>query len=227
MDELKAKLLANIRKEDGPLEDQCWVWTGTRRSNYGVVWWQYQSEGVHRVAYRAFVGDIPPGMWVLHHCDKPLCINPSHIYLGTPQDNSNDMVERGRNLTGEIHPFAVLDDQDVVEVLRMLQEGKSQVKIAEQFWVRPSAVHKIAHGQTRRSVPGPRLEIYTSRHRGVRKKRDRWRGTYWLATLSVNGRQQQLGSFGFESDAAICWNTHVAYLGLDRPLNEITEWNHD
>jgi hypothetical protein len=51
----------------------------------------------------------------------------------------------------------------------------------------------------------------------------------WGASLWVDGKRLNLGRFGFEGDAAICWNYHVAYLGLKRPLNVIiqADWHHD
>jgi hypothetical protein len=121
----------------------------------------------------------------------------------------------------------VLIDQQVAEVLQMLHEGKSQARVAEHFGVSRSAISDIARGKTRTSVPGPRPEKRTcSSHftgdRGVRRHGNKWR-----ACLKLNGRLLVLGALGFKSDAAICWNTHVAYLGLDRPLNEITEYHHD
>jgi hypothetical protein len=75
-----------------------------------------------------------------------------------------------------------------------------------------------------RSVPGRRLKkrTYHSQYRGVTKSRNMWQ-----ACLVLKGRKLHLGAFRFESDAAICWNYHVAHLGLDRPLNQITEFNHD
>jgi hypothetical protein len=120
-----------------------------------------------------------------------------------------------------------LSDQQVAEVLQMLQEGNSQARVAEHFGVSRSAIGDIARRKTRTSVPGPRPEKRTcSSHftgdRGVRRHGNKWR-----ANLKVNRRLLLLGSFAFKSDAAICWNYHVAYLELGRPLNQATEFNHD
>ena len=51
----------------------------------------------HRYMYELAVGPIPKGMFVCHHCDVPRCGNPQHLFVGTTQDNTADMVRKGRN----------------------------------------------------------------------------------------------------------------------------------
>jgi len=77
--------------------DECINWEGSvLRSGYG----QLTHEGKHQVAHRFFfekyVEQIAPGMWVLHKCDNRLCVNPKHLYQGTPIDNRADMLDRSR-----------------------------------------------------------------------------------------------------------------------------------
>ena len=69
----------------------CWEWRGAVNANgYGSIWTGKRSETVSRVAYRLFCGSIRrpgrPELSVLHRCDNPLCIKPSHLFLGTHAD---------------------------------------------------------------------------------------------------------------------------------------------
>jgi len=76
----------------------CWVWTGHRTPNgYGqVTGYSFTETYAHRLSWTMANGPIPGGMWVLHHCDNPPCINPDHLYIGTAADNAQDRERRGR-----------------------------------------------------------------------------------------------------------------------------------
>lgn len=77
---------------------ECWLWATTKdRKGYGQ-WFAYgRRQRAHRMAYESFVSEIPDGLWVLHKCDVPPCINPDHLFLGTAQDNTQDMIKKGRS----------------------------------------------------------------------------------------------------------------------------------
>ncbi len=75
----------------------CWLWTGPRRSSdYGAMAYKDGLESAHRFSYMLHYKKLPKGMWVLHKCDTPLCVNPKHLFLGTPADNERDMRQKGR-----------------------------------------------------------------------------------------------------------------------------------
>lgn len=76
----------------------CWEWVGSKRDyGYGQVYFKGKpARKAHRVAWELTHGPIPEGLDVLHDCDNPSCINPSHLHLGTHQQNMDEMVVRGR-----------------------------------------------------------------------------------------------------------------------------------
>ena len=85
----------------------CWLWMGSRRGSYGIIWNNNTNISVHRASWNIHRGDIPRGMWVLHRCDTPLCVNPDHLFLGTHRDNMIDAAYKGRlpvNQNGALHP---------------------------------------------------------------------------------------------------------------------------
>jgi hypothetical protein len=50
-----------------------------------------------------------------------------------------------------------------------------------------------------------------------------WDGRRWRVILRIDGKSKHLGCFGLLWNAVICANYHIAYLGLNVPLNDIAE----
>lgn len=82
--------------------DDCWNWTATtNKFGYGQLKRSGVTMRAHRFSYMIKLGQIPDGMCVLHRCDNPLCCNPKHLFLGTKKQNSEDMVKKGRQASGD------------------------------------------------------------------------------------------------------------------------------
>ena len=92
-EETKSRFWRKIQKTTG-----CWLWTAAKnKKGYGIFGLGKQTDKAHRIAWRLIVGPIPAGLFVLHKCDVPNCVNPAHLFLGTNLDNVKDMIAKGRN----------------------------------------------------------------------------------------------------------------------------------
>jgi len=80
---------------EGP--EDCWIWLGsTNPKGYGTLSCRGVPLKAHRVSWWLFKGEIPSGLFVLHRCDVRDCVNPNHLFLGTHQDNMDDMRKKQR-----------------------------------------------------------------------------------------------------------------------------------
>jgi len=82
------RLLERIRID----ENGCWNYIGYKNSSgYGRLRFNGKKILAPRLSYMSEKGNIPDGMFVLHTCDNPACVNPDHLYLGDAKDNAMDM----------------------------------------------------------------------------------------------------------------------------------------
>jgi hypothetical protein len=88
----------------------CWIWNREHSSfGYGTINAFGRKQMAHRVAWQLFRGPIPDGFLVCHRCDIPGCVNPNHLFLGTPADNAQDMVSKSRQSRGLRHSKRIKD----------------------------------------------------------------------------------------------------------------------
>lgn len=110
----------------------------------------------HRAAWRFANGEVPPGLMVMHLCDNPPCVNPTHLCPGTAADNMTDKKLKGRgrgSWPGEKNQMAKLTNVAVAEIRDLLASGARGVDIAPRFGVKPSTVWAIKRGVRWQKVP--------------------------------------------------------------------------
>ncbi len=141
----------------------CWLWLGPLSpdgygftSIRGGAGWHMRR--AHRLAWEIERGPIPVGMYVCHHCDNPPCVNPAHLFLGTPRDNMRDMWRKGRRLPtvkrGEEHASSVLTAESVMEIRHAYAEGRgNSYQLAARFGVTPTAVGFVIRGKVWTHLP--------------------------------------------------------------------------
>lgn len=139
---------SRLAEKTSVLENGCWMYIGGwNTKNYGVFWVNGKSRTAHRVAYELYVGSIPDDLSVLHTCDNPWCINPKHLFVGTQQDNIDDMISKGRDgFIRTKNGRALLDEDDIIEIKKLLDQF-SQQHIANQFGVSRSTISAISTGR--------------------------------------------------------------------------------
>jgi hypothetical protein len=142
----------------GSLSD-CWVCVSHAKNANGYILYytkdangKHKGTTLHRVIYELAMGKaLPPDLFACHRCDVPWCINPSHIFPGTSQDNQADMVVKGRNeaLHGENHWNSKLTEAQVWEArLKYMRGGVTQKKLADDYGVSMETMNSAIHCKT-------------------------------------------------------------------------------
>lgn len=150
----------------------CWIFKKNRGKEYGRIFHNKKRHGAHRVSlclYRGF--DLNSKLFVCHHCDNPICVNPDHLFVGTQKYNINDRDNKGRNgMSGrkisESHrinmsigmkkvrknwsnrKIKTTIDQYIADSILLLRNELSQRKIADLFGIKRWQVRKILDKST-------------------------------------------------------------------------------
>jgi hypothetical protein len=136
-------------KHVGEPNSGCWLWDAAcDRRGYGCMLANGKVRRATRLAYEHYVGPMPDGSVVCHRCDVPACVNPAHLFLGTPAENSADMVAKSRQAHGERVGAAKLTAADVAEIRAMHRAGTAQHRVAAQFGITQACVSLIATRKT-------------------------------------------------------------------------------
>ena len=164
----RIRSLSKVNEKTG-----CWEWQSSfkgqdKLKRYGHLTVGSRVDGTrrsiaaHRYAWEVFIDKIPNGMWVLHRCDNPSCVNPAHLFLGDRQDNVDDRERKQRNkmprLTGERHPSAKLTWRQVEVLRKLLKKGAPRNLLVEWFKVSQRTISDIANYKTWKLPQPPKEE---------------------------------------------------------------------
>lgn len=138
-------------------DNQCWLWQGSvNRHGYGAHRVDRKRLSCHRIAWMYPNYIIPEGMFVCHSCDNPSCCNPKHLWIGTHQDNMNDMKKKKRQsfvrAQGENHGLHTLTNEQVANIRWSFEQGKVSIgELSEEYLCSKEHIRKIVKNETRKN----------------------------------------------------------------------------
>lgn len=151
---------------------ECWPWIASKNNcGYGQITLK-QANGrwvrasAHKLSYELTHGPVPNGLCVLHYCDNPACVNPSHLWLGTMRDNNDDCMKKGRHkysknpprcppslkARGSRHGIAKLTESAVLDIRAKLAKGATMRSICKETGMSMSSIADVRDRVTWRHI---------------------------------------------------------------------------
>lgn len=135
------------------LENGCWKYSGFKNEKgYGKIQIGRTPRSVHRIIWAFFNGREPKANYfICHHCDNPSCFNPDHLFEGTPKDNSQDMIRKGRaflqknpeTYRGKKHPRVRMTKKELELIEKLLKTNMTQKQIGLEVGFSQSKISEI------------------------------------------------------------------------------------
>lgn len=139
----------------------CWHWVGEMCRGYGRMRLRLgkRSAPAHRASWVIHVGQLRPGEIIMHKCDNPRCVNPTHLEPGSHKKNMADASKRGLFRTGTGSPFSKLDEKTVAAARKRHWLGRESIaSLASECGVSGTTMSRIVRGQKWKRAGGPTCE---------------------------------------------------------------------
>lgn len=131
----------------------CWEWQGWKtKRGYGHFNFKGRPFRAHRISWFLKTGSLSEFnpfeiSCILHKCDNPSCVNPEHLFIGTQQDNADDMVQKNRlpkiSRVGQNNGHVKLTEECVINIRREYTEGVLRKELRERYNVSKTAISAI------------------------------------------------------------------------------------
>lgn len=144
-------------------ETGCWEWTGTRHNfGYGQFGVDGGTMGAHRYSYKLHNDGIPDGAHICHKCNNPPCVNPDHLYAGSPKSNAQDAIEagsfphEGSTKSGEENRHSHINNDDVRKMReRYANSDVTYTELSDEYDISMGAVSRMIRGESYKDAGGP------------------------------------------------------------------------
>tara|TARA_R110000868_G_scaffold194354_1_gene439769 strand:+ start:3620 stop:4162 length:543 start_codon:yes stop_codon:yes gene_type:complete len=143
----------------------CWEYQGYIHRGYGSAKLLLNGSRchlkAHRLAYYYHYNLDPAPLLVCHHCDNRRCVNPKHLYIGTHEDNMNDVVVRGRQ-RGSNNTFSKLTEEMVLAIKKRIETKEKYKDIAADYNIKPCTIADISTQRSWKHIqlPSNTKELY-------------------------------------------------------------------
>lgn len=159
---LQFRFWAKVDKNGPTLRDDigpCWIWMASLdRRGYGQIregGFGSRTLKAHRVSFELASGPIPEGNGVLHKCDNPPCVNPSHLFAGTALDNMRDAAEKARMPRAMAHHNGRFTSEEIRTIRQWFPTSKlTQYELADYLEVSRTTIQAILRRRTYTHVDG-------------------------------------------------------------------------